>query len=130
MFVVRRPSLRRRALRVLLAWLLGIVTGLAHACFVTPRSDGDSAAAAVWVQVADEAQGGASHPHRLDGCEWPPVAALAAKSVPDDVAGVVPSLFGVDPAPPAPSASLRANAIRPGRPSEPAIPIAFLRLTL
>lgn len=129
MFFHRRP-LRRWAVRVLLAWLFGVVAGVANACIVTGGDDAVAPRAAQAHQHGDQEDTDQAACH--DFC--------AKSSV--SVRGVVPGFDQTDlpqgialPASFASplqvdSAPLRAIPPPGRRRSAPPIPIAFLRLAL
>jgi hypothetical protein len=130
-----RRQLRQWAARVLLAWLFGIVAGVANACVVSADRDehGEHARTHHAAQAVHHHEEGPGKANCLDFCGKSAVVVPGSKvKVADEVAAdLAPLPARVSAAPSlATGTSARAAIPHPAPPGGPPIPIVFLRLAL
>ena len=137
--LIHRQLLRRWAARVLLAWLFGVVAGVANACLLAQATV--AVAAHAGPGAGAHAHAGHAAPQRGGDSDDPQAACHAfceqtgatvptASSLMDkaDAAAAVPAVLMPQPA--FERGLAVAMAARPLWPGPPTIPIAFLRLAL
>lgn len=133
MITRHRNHLRRWASRMLLVWLFGVFAGVANACVLGGALDHDAGPAVVQHSSSQGQQGDggtADEKNCLQFCDQSSSAVPSqVKTLDQVVMSAIPVGFATMALPVVPALRLPRNAAPP-RNSAPAIPIAFLRLTL